>query len=308
MIIRDWLRLLRLPNLATAAADVLAGFLVVARPQALELPPAACWWAVAAGLCLYAGGIVLNDVCDVELDRVERPERPLPAGAIAVRTAARVAAALLALGAAAACGAAVAGRTPWPAAVGAALTAAIWLYDRHAKATPLGPVVMGSCRGLAWLLGMTAAGGPSGPAEWAIPGGMAAYVAGITLFARDEAGRSPRPTLVAGWLLMLGGLAIAAAHVWLPMRTGHPVAGQPLPAATWFLLWGLIAGSILLRGLPAIVDPAAHRVRAAVGNAIMSIITLDAILVLASCGDRWAVVVLALLVPFMLGRRLIPPT
>jgi hypothetical protein len=49
-------------------------------------------------------------------------------------------------------------------------------------------------------------------------------------------------------------------------------------------------------------------VRAAVGNAIMSIITLDAVLVLAACGERWAVVVLALLGWFLLGRRLVPPT
>ena len=40
----------------------------------------------------------------------------------------------------------------------------------------------------------------------------------------------------------------------------------------------------------------------------MSIITLDAVLVLAACGEQWAVVVLALLAPFLLGRRLVSPT
>jgi hypothetical protein len=49
-------------------------------------------------------------------------------------------------------------------------------------------------------------------------------------------------------------------------------------------------------------------VRAAVGNAIMSIITLDAILVLAACGEQWAVVVLLLLGVFVLGRQFVPPT
>jgi hypothetical protein len=44
--------------------------------------------------------------------------------------------------------------------------------------------------------------------------------------------------------------------------------------------------------------------QAAVGNAIMSIITLDAVIVLAFCGEQWAVVVLALLVWFVLGRRI----
>jgi hypothetical protein len=40
----------------------------------------------------------------------------------------------------------------------------------------------------------------------------------------------------------------------------------------------------------------------------MSIITLDAVIVLASCGEQWALVVLALLGAFIFGRRLVPPT
>jgi len=303
-----WLRLLRVPNLATAVADVLAGYLVVAGLRALEMPPAACWFALVAGLCFYAGGVVLNDVCDVDLDRRERPERPLPSGAISVRAAANLAQGLLALGAAAACGAAFAARSPWPALVGAALSAAIWLYDRHAKATPFGPVVMGSCRGLAWLLGMTAAGGPLVPHQWAIPLGMAAYVAGITLFARDEAGVVRPPTLAAGVATMAAGLAVAAGFVWLPMRLDASVAGRPLPVNTWLALWGIISASIVLRGVVAMLSPTPARVRLAVGNAIMSLITLDAILVLAACGEQWAVVVLLLLGVFVLGRRIVPPT
>ncbi|MFM7108677.1 MAG: UbiA family prenyltransferase [Planctomycetaceae bacterium] len=302
-----WMRLLRVPNLATAAADVLAGFLVVAGPRTVEMPPAACWFALVAGICFYAGGVVLNDVCDVELDRRERPERPLPAGTIPVRAAANLAKALLAFGAAAACGAAFAARSPWPALVGAGLTSAIWIYDRHAKATPLGPVVMGACRGLAWLLGMTAAGGPA-PHQWAIPAGMAAYVAGITLLARDEAAASRRGTLAAGAAVMAAGLVLAAGCVWLPMRIDATVAGRPLPVHTWLALWGIIAASIVIRAAVAIFDPSPARVRAAVGNAIMSIITLDAILVLAACSEQWAVVVLLLLGVFVLGRQFVPPT
>jgi hypothetical protein len=49
-------------------------------------------------------------------------------------------------------------------------------------------------------------------------------------------------------------------------------------------------------------------VQQAVGNAIMSIITLDAVLVLATCGEPWAILVLMLLAPFLLGRRLVSPT
>ena len=303
-----WLRLVRLPNLATAVADPLAGFLVVTAPTALGWPPPACWLAVAAAVAFYAAGMVLNDVCDVAVDRAERPERPLPSGAIPVARAAAVGSLLMATGAAAACGIALASGTPWPALVGAALTAAIWLYDRHAKATPAGPAVMGACRGLNWLLGMTAAGGPAGMPHWAVPLGMAVYVAGITLFARDEAGRSRAAMLAAGVAAMALGLAVAAGLVWLPMHAGAVVAGGRLPATSWLILWGILAASVLLRAMQAIADPSPGRVRAAVGNAIMSIITFDAVLVFATCGERWAVVVLLLLGWFLLGRRLVPPT
>jgi hypothetical protein len=57
-----------------------------------------------------------------------------------------------------------------------------------------------------------------------------------------------------------------------------------------------------------VVVPEPARVRQAVGNAIMSIITLDAVLVLAARGEAWALVVLALLGWFWFGRQLVPPT
>jgi 4-hydroxybenzoate polyprenyltransferase len=305
----EWLRLLRLPNQATAVADVLAGFLVCSQAASpLAVPPAACWLAILASAGFYAAGMILNDVYDLALDRVERPERPLPRGTIAPRSAAVAGAALLTLGAAAACGTAVVANSPWPALVGAALTTAVWLSDRHAKRTAAGPVVMGACRGLNWLLGMTAAGGPNLPHEWLIPAGMAVYVAGITLYARDEAGRPRVATLVGGTLLMLAGLAIAAGHVWTRTLDGPLAAGCRIGARDWLLLWGILSASVLFRAVGGIVVPVPARIRQAVGNAIMSIITLDAVIVLASCGEQWALVVLALLGAFIFGRRLVPPT
>jgi hypothetical protein len=70
----------------------------------------------------------------------------------------------------------------------------------------------------------------------------------------------------------------------------------------------VLGGSILLRNLLGMLDPSSGRVRTAVGNAIMSIITLDAVLVLAACGEQWAIVVLLLLGPFLFGRQFIPST
>lgn len=303
-----WLKLLRLPNHATVVADILAGFLIASQARVLAVPPAPFWWAVAAGVLMYAAGMVLNDVFDIALDRQERPERPLPSGAIDIVTAAAVGQRLLGFGGVCACVAAFISGHAAVALVGAALTAAIWIYDRHAKATAFGPTVMGCCRALSWLLGMTAAGGPAAH-EWLIPLGMGMYAGGITLYARDEAGRSRREDLAIATGVMLAGLAVAGAHTWLMASAGGGAAwlrGERLTA--WLVLWGLLAGSILVRNLLGIIDPEGGRVRQAVGNAIMSIITLDAVLVLAACGEPWAIVVLALLAPFLFGRQFIPPT
>ena len=304
-----WLRLLRLPNHATAVADVLAGFLIVSQARAIEWPPAGLWWAMLASMGFYAAGMVLNDVFDLALDREERPERPLPSGRIGVRAAAGVGNLLMAIGSAATCATAFAAQNPWPALVGAMLTAAVWAYNRHAKTTSLGPAVMGSCRALNWLLGMTAAGGPNGPHQWLLPIGMGVYVMGITVYARDEAEESRSGTLAAGMLIMLIGLATAGLSPWLAARAGEPgvwLTGAKL--SNWMLLWGMLTASILLRAVLGIFEPTSGRVQQAVGNAIMSIITLDAILVLATCGEPWSIVVLLLLVPFLVGRRFVSPT
>ena len=67
-----FLELLRLPNVFTAIADVVMGFLLVAwTVSGPDWPPLV--WAVAASTALYLAGMVLNDLFDLEVDRRERP-------------------------------------------------------------------------------------------------------------------------------------------------------------------------------------------------------------------------------------------
>src|SRR4051794_10139688 len=74
---RAYLALLRPANVVTALADVLAGAAVAGEPWSASLP-----WLLASTACLYAGGVVLNDVADRTIDAAERPERPIPSGAV----------------------------------------------------------------------------------------------------------------------------------------------------------------------------------------------------------------------------------
>jgi hypothetical protein len=45
-------------------------------------------WLVGATMCLYAGGVVLNDFFDRRLDAIERPERPIPSRRVSAASAA----------------------------------------------------------------------------------------------------------------------------------------------------------------------------------------------------------------------------
>jgi len=79
--------------------NMLLVFAAVVFGTALALPPGACptsgWWealgpllAAAVALSLVAaGGYALNDRMDLAIDRINRPERPLPAGHLSPRSA-----------------------------------------------------------------------------------------------------------------------------------------------------------------------------------------------------------------------------
>ena len=76
-----WLQLMRLPNVFTAMADVAMGFLFT--HPSLEPLGVFCLLLLSSS-CLYTAGMVLNDVFDLEMDRRERPQRPLPSGRMSV--------------------------------------------------------------------------------------------------------------------------------------------------------------------------------------------------------------------------------
>ena len=107
MALKPYLQLVRLPNLFTAAADPLAGFLLVGG----ALTEGRLWMPLAlTGVAIYAAGMVLNDVFDYQVDLVERPSRPLPFGLISRGFATGLGIGLLLLGC---CLAAVAGCRAW---------------------------------------------------------------------------------------------------------------------------------------------------------------------------------------------------
>ncbi|MGD9721724.1 MAG: UbiA family prenyltransferase [Pirellulales bacterium] len=294
---RAYLELLRLPNVFTAMADILLGFLFT--HERLEPWPQFALLLGASGL-LYLGGMVLNDYFDRQQDARERPQRPIPSGRIRAGTAQRLGLGMLAGGVALGCGAAVAAGTWLPAIVAVLLAACVLAYDSGLKRTPGGPLAMGACRTLNVLLGMSVAIEPWQPVHWVVAGGVGLYIVGVTLFARREAAVSGRVQLMAGTLILVAGIALlSSAPRWVTGNEWPPVAAPP----RWYVFWGLIGLLIAWRCLRAVIEPRPANVQAAVRNCIFALVILDAGAVLAVQDRMWALVILTLLIPTMfLGR------
>ncbi|MEO7779900.1 MAG: UbiA family prenyltransferase [Fibrobacteria bacterium] len=75
----DWIKLARLPNAVTAGVGVWLGHACLPGPFAFK---AAVLGSVAMAV-LAAAGNMQNDVLDLQVDRINRPDRPLPSGRIA---------------------------------------------------------------------------------------------------------------------------------------------------------------------------------------------------------------------------------
>src|SRR5262245_66670484 len=127
MQLRPYLELMRPANVATALGDVLAGYAVAGLANHAALP-----WLLVSTACLYAGGVVLNDFFDRDIDRVERPERPIPSGRVTPRSAATIGLLLLAAGVLAASIATVAAGV-----IGGSIAFCVLLYDAWSKPRPI---------------------------------------------------------------------------------------------------------------------------------------------------------------------------
>jgi len=302
--IKPWLELVRLPNCFTAMTDVLAGAWLVG---ALAFSPALALLALASA-CLYAFGIALNDVADVEIDRVERPKRPLPSGRVSMPAARRLMLILLVAGLA------LIGAAAWLQhrdtrtegfdavqflLVGPALVAAIACYNLIAKATIAGPAVMGLCRALNLMMGMSL-GWRLGWNDGLLPiAAMWLYVASLTYFGRQEAETSSRWRLVTG----AAGLLIAIATLGLLIADTTMTSERYSGDYFLLVLWLAFLIHVGRKAFTAVRQPSPQHVGRAMKVFILGIVVFDALLVAGPHGWLGATVILAFLLPAMtLGR------
>jgi 4-hydroxybenzoate polyprenyltransferase len=299
---RAYLQLLRLPNVFTAAADIMLGYLFTHEGPEPLVPFV---FLLATSASLYLAGMVLNDLFDRDQDARERPHRPIPSGRVSTTAARRLGIALLAVGLACGAGAAAVGHDLRPVVVAALLAIAVVGYDARWKRTLLGPLAMGACRVLNVLLGMSLADGPWRSTHLVVAGGVGLYIVGVTVFARSEARTSGRPQLALGAVLIALGIALVSS---LP----HWISGDEWPPVRvpdrWYLFWGLLGMLLMWRALRAILDPRPAQVQAAVRNCIFALVIIDAGTCLAVQDRMWGLAILALLVPAVLLGRWIEST
>lgn len=226
-----WL-LARVSNLPTIWTNVIAGAALTGAPMSFAiLAP------ITVGMsCFYTAGMWMNDACDAEQDAAVRADRPIPAGDVSRREVWTGTGVLSAAGAAAV---AVASPRPLTWLWVALLAAAITHYNVRHKRDPFGPVAMGLCRGLVYLVAATAM---AGTVETAARTGalvMVLYVSTLNFVCKTL---GPRSGDVMPWLT--AGISLVDALVILTMA----------PEAN--LLWVLaaVAGFIATKAGQSVVS------------------------------------------------------
>jgi 4-hydroxybenzoate polyprenyltransferase len=190
---------MRPANIVTAISDILAGIAIACFAVGIKwtelsfLPP---FLLVLSTIGLYGGGVVFNDVFDADLDKKERPERPIPSGLISKISATLFGTILLIL---AVIAAAFVHDQIFSSSFFIALATAVAavVYDKWGKHHSfLGPLNMGLCRGLNLLLGMSIFPGVlSG--YWIICFVPIIYIAAITVISRGEVHGGKKTSLFA---------------------------------------------------------------------------------------------------------------
>lgn len=204
---------------------------------------------------LYIGGMFLNDSFDAEFDREFRKERPIPSGQIKVQTVWLIGSILLLSG----------WLLTWllgtSVAIGALLlVTAIVVYDAVHKRTAFAPLLMALCRLLLYITTGLATLQPLSQSVLWHGLALAAYVTGLSYFARSES----KPGIIQRWPMLLLFTPLLANAFVNPHRD----------AASWiasgiFLAWLLWC----LRGLFGRTKPNMGRV---VAGLLAGIVWVDA--------------------------------
>ena len=146
-MVRQYLLLIRVPNLFTVPSNILAGYFATISTANVDVDQLLS--LIISSVLLYVSGIVLNDYFDINVDRKERPSRPLASGRITKRSALLLAVISIVAGNA------LALSVSWTSfIISGSLTLVIFAYNYRLKRNAISnPLAMGLARFLNVVLG-----------------------------------------------------------------------------------------------------------------------------------------------------------
>lgn len=280
-----YLRLARPANLPTAAADILTGVAIagvfsdtVQGDLFESVPIPDILYLVFASIFLYAGGVILNDVFDYDVDRVERPERPIPSGLIPLKSAALYGGLILVSGVVLAFLAH--NLSGW---IATALAACIVIYDAIAKRHGFfGPLAMGACRGLNLILGMSVLGTLG---LWWMAAIPIIYIFAITLISRGEVhGKNKNHIVLAGILY--------ATVIFAVLSVAYLYTDSVLFPLLFLALFAILVFRPLTK---AYSENSPQNIKIAVMAGVLSLVVLDASIAVSFSTWWYGLLILALL-------------
>ena len=274
-----FLRLTRPANIVTAISDIFAGAVVAGYASSVSelssLP-----YLIISTVGLYGGGVVFNDVFDADLDRIERPERPIPSGLISEKEGVLLGSSLLIVGVAAASQLSI-----YPSgAIALFIAIAALVYDKWGKHHRLlGPLNMGLCRGLNLLLGISVV--PEALFQF---GYLAVvpiiYIAAITMISRGEVhGGKSKTMLLAAFLYLI----VLASILYVSIEHGYSFYTILFLAIFSFLIYPPL--------IRAFRDPVGKNIGKAVKAGVLALIVMNASWAAAFGGSYPALAIILLL-------------
>jgi 4-hydroxybenzoate polyprenyltransferase len=249
---------------------------------------------------LYVAGIIFNDYFDIEIDKKERPSRPLPSGKISKQNAVTIAVSSiisaniisLAIG--------------WMSlAVAFVLTVVIIAYDCKLKHNAIiGPITMGFARFLNVILGasfvfpITSISIQSTKMLLFIAALLFIYVIAISILSRKE---------VSGRVTSL--VIILSSSIVFLVITSIAIAGLTrmfqdavFVNLAFFSIVMIITFRPILRGINILMP---IQIQDIIRNMVISIIILDSVFVSGIAGLPYGLATLLLIVPpILLARKL----
>ena len=286
-----YMQLARLSNIPTVFSNVLVGVACVAGVG--PFPWGATIFAIVAASLLYVGGMALNDLMDRHIDAEERPQRPIPSGALSLREVKIFTSLCFALPMLA-----TVALVPRATYFALALAAAIVLYNVFHKRWTGSLIFMGLCRALVYLFAATVAWNlldnparGSGITTFAVL--LALYIIGLTVVAQKE---------------VQGGLGyrrwLAVAMIFLPffafLRVTPDIIVWVIPSGIVLALWLARSARFILIKPPKVVP--------AILGWLAGISLLDAFFLTFTPRPELALVALACFAATVAGHRKIAGT